>query len=263
MAVIGNTSLVGAYMGDEYGLSQRRPHRIPVFFLALRRYPAQVFPQSLFQISILQSTDHLDHRQATPIAPSSSLFLHPVGIQPMVAFTCPQAFQAIFQPFSERHWGQVFPVPFQISLQFPDVLFLFGAARFTFQHIQTAMHSFPIMLPYLMMQTVNQGSIPDKAKTLTDFFVHMIPIPKMFMASASCCQLVEHVFRIPTASVAVAQYGALGQIVMIIQIGIQEFQDMLPVESGNNVQSCQDPSLADLLHSGCHLELVFPTAHRC
>ncbi len=39
------------------------------------------------------------------------------------------------------------------------------------------MDSFPIVFPYLVMQTLNQALLSDKAKTLTDFLVHMIPIP--------------------------------------------------------------------------------------
>jgi len=112
------------------------------------------------------------------------------------------------------------------------------------------------MLPYFVMQAVDHAPLSDPPKPLTDFLVHMIPIPEMLVVSASCCQFVEHVFRVTTAPVAVAQYGALGQIVMVFQIGIQEFQDMLPVESGNNAQFCQYPSLADSLHSGRHLETV-------
>ena len=40
------------------------------------------------------------------------------------------------------------------------------------------MNSFPIVFPYLVMQTLNQALLSDKAKTLTDFLVHMIPIVK-------------------------------------------------------------------------------------
>lgn len=38
------------------------------------------------------------------------------------------------------------------------------------------------------------------------------------------------------------------QVVIVVQIGIQQLHDMLPIESGNDVKSCQNPPLANLLH---------------
>ena len=43
---------------------------------------------------------------------------------------------------------------------------------------------------------------------------------------------------------------------MVIQIGLQQLQDMLPVEAGKNVKPCQDPPLANLLYPSRHLETV-------
>ena len=54
--------------------------------------------------------------------------------------------------------------------------------------------------------------------------------------------------RIPTAPVTVAQDDTLRQVVIVVQIGIQQLHDMLPIESGNDVKSCQNPPLANLLH---------------
>ena len=168
----------------------------------------------------------------------------------MVAFTSPQPFPTVFQSIPQRQRSQPFPVTFQISPQFPDVLFFFGSAGFSFQHVQAAVDTLQVVLPELVMETVNHTSLPDPPKPLTDFLVHMVPIPEMLVALAAFCQFIEHILRIPTAPVTVAQDGASRQIVMVIQIGLQKFQDMLPVETGKNVKSCQDPPLSNLLHSG-------------
>ena len=44
---------------------------------------------------------------------------------------------------------------------------------------------------------------------------------------------------------------------MVIQIGLQQLQDMLPVKAGKNVKPCHDPPLANLLHPSRHLEPVY------
>jgi hypothetical protein len=50
---------------------------------------------------------------------------------------------------------------------------------------------------------------------------------------------------------------------MVVQVGLQQLQHMLPVEACNDVQPCQCPPLAVLLHSSRHLEPVhFNTAFR-
>ena len=122
--VIGNSALMGTYVRDEYRLFHRFSHRIPVLFPGFQRHNAQISCQGLLQVSVLQATDHLDHCQAASIAPAPSLFLHPIGIRPMVAFTSPQPFPTFFQSLPQRQRSQPFPVTFQISPQFPDVLFL-------------------------------------------------------------------------------------------------------------------------------------------
>lgn len=122
--VIGNSALMGTYVRDEYRLFHRFSHRIPLLFPGFQRHNTQISCQGLLQVSVLQATDHLDHCQAASIPPASSLFLHPIGIRPMVAFTSPQPFPTIFQSLPQRQRSQAFPVTFQISPQFPDVLFL-------------------------------------------------------------------------------------------------------------------------------------------
>ena len=171
-------------MRDEDRLFQCFPYGIPVFFLGFQRYIAQALCQGLLQVTVLQTTDYLDHRLSTSAAPASSWLLHPIGICPVVALTCPQAFQTLFHSFPERQWNQIVPVLFQVSPQLPDVLFLFGVAGFSFQHIQTAPDALKFMFPDLVMQTVDQSSLPDKAQPLTEFLVHMVPVPEMLMPFA-------------------------------------------------------------------------------
>ena len=78
--VIGNSTLMGTYVRDEYRLFHRFSHRIPLLFPGFQRHNAQISCQGLLQVSVLQATDHLDHCQAASIAPAPSLFLHPIGI---------------------------------------------------------------------------------------------------------------------------------------------------------------------------------------
>jgi hypothetical protein len=111
----------------------------------------------------------------------------------MVALTCPQAFQALFQTLPKWQGSQIFSVPFQVSPQFPDVLFLFGIAVFSFQHVQAAVDTLQVVLPDLVMETVNQAPLPDPSWSLTDFLVHMVLIPEMLVALAACHQFIEHI----------------------------------------------------------------------
>ena len=44
---------------------------------------------------------------------------------------------------------------------------------------------------------------------------------------------------------------------MVIQIGLQQLQDTLPVEAGKNVKPCQDPPLTNLLYPSRHPEPMY------
>ncbi len=67
--------------------------------------------------------------------------------------------------------------------------------RFSCQGLlQAAMDTLQVVLPDLVMGTVNHTSLPDPPKPLTDFFVHMVPVPEMLVALAAFCQFTEHIF---------------------------------------------------------------------
>ena len=111
----------------------------------------------------------------------------------MVAFTSPQPFPTVFQSLPQRQRSQAFPATFQISPQFPDVLFLFGSAIFSFQHVQAAVDTLQVVLPDLVMETVNHVPFSDLPKPLTDFLVYMVPFPEMLVTLAAFCQFIEHI----------------------------------------------------------------------
>ena len=115
----------------------------------------------------------------------------------MVAFTSPQAFPTVFQSLPQRQRSQAFPVTFQISPQFPDVLFLFGNAGFSFQHVQAAVDTLQVVLPDLVMETVNHVPFSDPPKPLTDFLVYMVPVPEMLVTLTAFCQFIEHILVYP------------------------------------------------------------------
>ena len=79
----------------------------------------------------------------------------------------------------------------------------------------------------------------------------------MLVTLAAFCQFIEHILRIPAAPVPVAQDGAPRQVVMVIQIGLQQLQDMLPVEAGKNVKPCHGLPLTNLLYPSRHLEPMY------
>ena len=115
----------------------------------------------------------------------------------MVAFTSPQPFPTVFQSLPQRQRSQPFPVTFQISPQFPDVLFLFGSAGFSFQHVQAAVDTLQVVLPDLVMETVNHVPFSDPPKPLTDFLVYMVPVPEMLVTLTAFCQFIEHILVYP------------------------------------------------------------------
>ena len=84
-------------------------------------------------------------------------------------------------------------VPASSSEQFPDVLFLFGSAIFSFQHVQAAVDTLQVVLPDLVMETVNHVPFSDLPKPLTDFLVYMVPFPEMLVTLAAFCQFIEHI----------------------------------------------------------------------
>ena len=112
------------------------------------------------------------------------------------------------------------------------------------------------MAPHAPLQFTDQLFLFQKAETLPDFLIYMVPVTEIMILFAAFSQFFEHFLRVSAATVAVAQNDAFRQVIMFFQVGSHLFHGLLSVQSGYYMQTCQDSAFPGLFHTCCSLEPV-------